>query len=35
MFRRIDRYLIQEILGPLALGFLVYTFLLLFQFLFK
>ena len=35
MFRRLDRYLIHEILGPLALGFLVYTFILLFQFLFK
>lgn len=35
MLRRLDRYLIQEILGPLALGFLVYTFILLFQFLFK
>jgi len=35
MLRRLDRYMIREILGPLALGFLVYTFILLFQFLFK
>jgi len=35
LVRRIDRYLIREILGPLGLGFLVYTFLLLFHFLFK
>ena len=34
MLRRLDRYLIREILGPLALGFLVYTFMLLIRFLF-
>ena len=32
---RLDRYLTREILGPLALGFLVYTFLLLLQTLFR
>ena len=32
--RRLDRYLIAEILGPLVLGFLVYSFLLLMQYLF-
>ena len=31
--RRLDRYLITETLGPLALGFLVYTFVVLAQFL--
>ena len=31
---RLDRYLIREVLGPLGLGFLVYTFLLLMQTLF-
>lgn len=30
-----DRYLIREIVGPLALGFLVYTFILLLNFLFR
>lgn len=34
MVRRLDRYLIREILGPLGLGFLVYTFMLLIRFLF-
>ena len=34
MLRRLDRYLIREILGPLALGLLVYTFMLLIRFLF-
>jgi len=34
MLRRLDRYLIREVLGPLALGFLVYTFMLLIRFLF-
>ena len=33
--RRLDRYVLSEILGPLGLGFLVYTFLLLMQFLFR
>ncbi len=33
--RRLDRYLIVEILGPLGLGFLVYTFILLLRFLFQ
>ncbi len=31
---RLDRYLLKEIIGPLGLGFLVYTFILLLQFLF-
>ena len=31
---RLDRYILSEILGPLALGFLVYTFILLLRFLF-
>ncbi len=35
MLRRFDRYLLAEILGPLGLGFLVYTFILLFQRLFQ
>src|SRR5262245_11244660 len=35
MVRRIDRYLLSEISGPLALGFSVYTFILLMQFLFR
>ena len=30
-----DRYIVTEILGPLALGFLVYTFILLVRFLFQ
>jgi len=33
--RRLDRYVMGEILGPLTLGFVVYTFILLMQFLFK
>ncbi len=33
--RRLDRYILAEVLGPLALGFLVYTFILLIQVLFK
>jgi len=33
--RRLDRYIIREILGPLTLGFLVFTFILLLQALFK
>lgn len=32
--RRLDRYIVTEILGPLGLGFLVYTFILLLRFLF-
>ena len=32
--RRLDRYLMTEILGPLGLGFVVYTFILLLRFLF-
>jgi lipopolysaccharide export system permease protein len=35
MMRRLDRYVLAEVLGPLTLGFLVYTFLLLMQFLFR
>jgi LPS export ABC transporter permease LptG/LPS export ABC transporter permease LptF len=34
-FGRLDRYILQEIAGPLGLGFLVYTFILLLQFLFS
>ena len=33
--RRLDRYILAEIIGPLALGFLVYTVILLLQALFK
>lgn len=33
--RKLDRYLLTEILGPLALGFVVYTFILLIRFLFQ
>jgi len=33
--RRLDRYVFSEILGPLGLGFLVYTFILLLRFLFQ
>lgn len=33
--RRLDRYILSEILGPLGLGFLVYTFILLLRFLFQ
>jgi LPS export ABC transporter permease LptF/LPS export ABC transporter permease LptG len=33
--RILDRYLVREIVGPLALGFLVYTFILLIRFLFE
>ncbi len=33
--RRLDWYTIKEILGPLGLGFLIYTFILLLQVLFK
>lgn len=32
---RLDRYILTEILGPLGLGFLVYTFILLMRFLFQ
>ncbi|HSJ76924.1 MAG TPA: LPS export ABC transporter permease LptF, partial [Gemmatimonadales bacterium] len=32
---RLDRYIVTEILGPLGLGFLVYTFILLIRFLFQ
>ncbi len=32
---RLDRYVLAEIVGPLALGFIVYTFLLLLRFLFQ
>jgi LPS export ABC transporter permease LptG/LPS export ABC transporter permease LptF len=32
---RLNRYLLTEILGPLVLGFLVYTFILLIRFLFQ
>lgn len=33
--RRLDRYILAQILGPLALGFLIYTFILLMQYLFS
>jgi LPS export ABC transporter permease LptF/LPS export ABC transporter permease LptG len=33
--RRIDRYIVSEIVGPMGLGFLVYTFILLLRFLFQ
>jgi len=33
--RRLDRYILLEVLGPLALGFILYTFILLLQFLFR
>ncbi len=33
--RRLDKYIIKETLGPVALGFLTYTMLLLVQFLFR
>ncbi|MGH7859524.1 MAG: LPS export ABC transporter permease LptF, partial [Candidatus Binatia bacterium] len=35
MLRRIDRYVVSEIVGPFALGLLVYTFILLVQFFFR
>lgn len=35
LLSRLDRYVLGEILGPLGLGFLVYTFILLLQFLFS
>lgn len=35
MLRRLDRYVISETLGPLALGFSIYTFIMLVRFLFR
>jgi LPS export ABC transporter permease LptF/LPS export ABC transporter permease LptG len=35
VLRRLDRYVLNETLGPLALGFSVYTFLMLVRFLFR
>lgn len=35
MFRRLDRYILREIIGPLFLGFFVFTFILMLQALFK
>lgn len=35
MMRRIDRYIVSEVLPPLGLGVVVYTFILLLNFLFK
>ena len=35
MLRRLDRYFLTEILGPLALGFVIYTFILLLRTLFR
>src|ERR1700716_1966957 len=33
--RRLNQYIITEIVGPMGLGFLVYTFILLLRFLFQ
>ncbi|MEL7059963.1 MAG: LptF/LptG family permease [Acidobacteriota bacterium] len=35
MLRLLDRYILTEVVGPLILGFIVYTFILLIQVLFK
>ncbi len=35
MIKRLDRYIFAEILGPLALGFLVWTFILVLRYLFE
>ena len=35
MLRLLDRYVMREVVGPLALGFLLYTFILLVRFLFQ
>lgn len=35
MWKRLDRYIVSEVVGPLGLGFLVYTFILLLRFLFQ
>ncbi|MEM6456551.1 MAG: LptF/LptG family permease [Acidobacteriota bacterium] len=35
MFRRLDRYVLSEILAPLGLGFLLYTFIMLLRALFR
>jgi LPS export ABC transporter permease LptF/LPS export ABC transporter permease LptG len=35
ILRRLDRYVITEALGPLALGFTIYTFIMLVRFLFR
>jgi LPS export ABC transporter permease LptF/LPS export ABC transporter permease LptG len=35
LLRRLDRYVISETLGPLALGFSIYTFIMLVRFLFR
>jgi LPS export ABC transporter permease LptG/LPS export ABC transporter permease LptF len=35
MRTRLDRYVLREISGPLALGFIIYTFILLLQYLFQ
>jgi len=35
VLNRLNRYIVSEILGPLGLGFLVYTFILLIRFLFQ
>jgi LPS export ABC transporter permease LptG/LPS export ABC transporter permease LptF len=32
--RRLDRYVLREVIGPLVLGFVVYTFILILQYLF-
>ncbi|HLX08797.1 MAG TPA: LptF/LptG family permease, partial [Thermoanaerobaculia bacterium] len=32
---RLNRYIVSEIMGPMGLGFLVYTFILLLRFLFQ
>ena len=35
VLRRLDRYVISETVGPLALGFSIYTFIMLVRFLFR
>jgi len=35
VWKRLDRYIVSEVVGPLGLGFLVYTFILLLRFLFQ
>lgn len=35
LLRRLDRYVLGEIIGPLALGFLIYTFIMLLRLLFR
>ncbi len=35
LLRRLDRYVLAEIIGPLALGFVIYTFIMLLRLLFR